>query len=136
MGFGTAISTCWSKWAGFQGRASRSEYWYWQLFQWLAVVALFALGEIVATAAGGLRTNVVAGLVFIAFLLVLMMPSIAVTVRRLHDLGFTGWLMLVCFIPYAGGIVLLVLMVTRGTRGPNRYGADSLDPLADAAQRF
>jgi uncharacterized membrane protein YhaH (DUF805 family) len=63
-----------------------------------------------------------------------MIPGLAVTVRRLHDLDKSGWHILVGLIPLVGGIILIIWYATEGTRGPNRYGPDPL--AADAAQTF
>ncbi len=57
-----------------------------------------------------------------------LIPSIAVTVRRLHDQDLSGWFYLLVLIPYLGGLVIFVFMCIRGTRGPNRFGDDPLDP--------
>ena len=64
------------------------------------------------------------GLLSGLYTLAVLLPSIAVTVRRLHDTDRTGWWILLGFIPIIGGIVLLVFYVLEGTRGPNRYGPD------------
>jgi uncharacterized membrane protein YhaH (DUF805 family) len=79
MNFGQAISTCFSKYATFSGRASRPEFWWFFLFQIMVSIAASMLGDIVA------------GLVSLALLL----PALAVGARRLHDIGKTGWWQLV-----------------------------------------
>ena len=139
MGFGEAISTCFRKYATFQGRARRSEFWYFYLFlvivnavlTTLLMVALFSAGtheEVVngikqtvpnGINAFGIIMIVISGIWFLATLL----PNLGVMVRRLHDADHSGWwwwINLVCF----GWIVLLVFWVTEGTRGPNRFGPD------------
>ena len=69
---------------------------------------------------------------FILFLLGSLIPGIAVTVRRFHDQDLSGWLYLLNFIPYVGGLVVFVFMCLDGTRGTNRFGPDSKDPLVEA----
>lgn len=100
---------------GFQGRARRKEYWSYVLFSFLIVVgatfvAAFLFGE-------GLG-NVVNGLLGLAFLL----PGLAALVRRLHDVGYTGWLALLMLVPLLGFIALLVLAVLPSEPRPNKYG--------------
>jgi uncharacterized membrane protein YhaH (DUF805 family) len=98
----------------FSGRARRSEYWYYILFNIIAIAILallvFASEELMF----------LLGLYIIAVII----PTLAVAVRRLHDQNKSGWYFLVRFIPIIGTIWLLILFCTEGTRGPNRYGAD------------
>ena len=105
MTFGTAISTCFSKFATFKGRASRSEYWYFYLFYVLVI-----LGTTVVDVAIGI--DVFANLAVLA----LFLPLLAVGARRLHDTNRSGWFILV-------PIYNLVLLCTAGTPGENRFGA-------------
>lgn len=105
MTFGEAIKTCFSKYADFNGRAPRSEYWWWTPFVLLASLA------------AGLINDKVGGLLSLATLL----PGLAVSARRLHDTNRSGWFQLLMFIPLIGWIVLLVWMVQEG-REPNRFG--------------
>jgi uncharacterized membrane protein YhaH (DUF805 family) len=65
-------------------------------------------------------------------LLGLLLPSLAVGVRRLHDTNRSGWWLLISLVPILGGIVCFVFMVLPGTRGPNKYGPDPIDPLVVA----
>ena len=100
-----------------RGRAGRPEYWYFVLIYLLCLVGLLVLDTIVGTAsADGL--GVFSGL----FSLGVLVPSLAVGVRRLHDIDRTGWWLLMSLVPLIGGIVLLVFACQRGTQGPNRYG--------------
>ena len=116
----------------FSGRARRREYWMFVLINvyWLRRVALsthtlLGTGGFRATSGGGsfYAANSL-GLLSGLYTLAVLLPSIAVTVRRLHDTDRTGWWILLGFIPIIGGIVLLVFYVLEGTRGPNRYGPD------------
>ena len=124
MGFGQAISAGFSKYVNFRDRACRSEYWYWTLF---TIIAGAVAGIIDLT----VNTQFVSGL----FALVTFIPSVAVGVRRLHDLDRTGWWILIGLIPLIGGIVLLVWYATEGT-GPNRFGPDPLAANPFPNQQF
>jgi uncharacterized membrane protein YhaH (DUF805 family) len=117
MGIHEAISTCFSKYVDFQGRAIRPEYWYWVLFVVVVAIILQILGAIILGAqsgAGGILTGL--------FYLVTFLPGLGVSVRRLHDTDRSGWWILIAFVPIIGGLVLLYFMVQPGTQGPNRFG--------------
>lgn len=105
MNFLDAIKTCFSKYATFQGRARRSEYWFWALFTFLIAITIGLIPII------GFIIN-----------LALVIPSIAACVRRLHDTGRSGWLYLLNLIPLVGGIILLVFCVQDSHPGANQYG--------------
>jgi len=115
MGFWQAIASGFSNYVNFSSRACRSEYWYWALFIVLVEIATsiidMALGVQVTTSLFGLAT---------------FLPSLAVAIRRLHDLDRTGWWILLSLIPIVGWIILIIWYCTRGTTGPNRFGADRL----------
>ena len=119
------------RYADFSGRSRRMEYWMFRLFEFLVIMAAFILVVMLAglsRGAGGEQAGgVVGGIGMLAvsvFVLGSIIPSIAVTVRRLHDTNRSGWMMLLGFIPLIGGIVLLVFMFSEGTQGPNNYGND------------
>lgn len=104
MTFVESIQTCFSKYADFSGRASRSEYWWWVLFVFLA------------TMAAGIVSDKLSAL----FSLVVMLPGLAVGARRLHDIDKSGWLQLLYFIPLIGWIILVYWAVQEG-KEPNRF---------------
>ena len=106
--------------ANFEGRARRTEYWMFTLFQIIIVVVLGIISFMLAGASDSLWSM---ALLYI-YLLATALPSIAVTVRRLHDTGKSGWFYLLNFIPYIGGIIVLVFMVIEGDKGSNKYGPD------------
>lgn len=110
MTFTDAIQTCFSKYADFDGRASRSEYWYFVLFIVLTSIVLSIIGR-----ATGL------GLAATVFSLVTLVPSLAAGARRLHDSNRSGWLLLLSLIPLVGWIIVLVFLVQE-PRDPNQYG--------------
>ena len=109
------------KYATFHGRARRMEYW---LF-----VLLYAVVTIIATVADvsfGLTLDgePEAGLLSTAWYLAMLLPSLAVSVRRLHDTDRSGWWILLMFVPIVGFIVLIVFFCLRGDAGRNRFGSD------------
>jgi uncharacterized membrane protein YhaH (DUF805 family) len=102
------------KYATFSGRATRSEYWYFILFNTIiSVVLVLTFGEEVST------ENI--GLVDI-YAIITVLPILSVTVRRLHDVGKSGWFLLISIIPIIGGLWLLILYVRDSTPGANKYG--------------
>jgi uncharacterized membrane protein YhaH (DUF805 family) len=159
MGFGEAIGSCFRKFAVFRGRAPRSEYWYFILFEFLVGLPAAIFDQAIPG-----KTSVVSGLVSLVFFL----PRLAVTVRRLHDVNRSGWWLGGFFLAVLAGIVLIVaslgnslgskpdfqspigliaivvligmfiyaiwlfvLSVLRGTTGPNDYGEDPFGSNVD-----
>lgn len=111
----------WRNYINFDGRARRTEYWMFALFNFLIISALLLLGGFLA------ESDVDPMAAFIPYYLYFfaaLVPSLAVTVRRLHDVGKSGWFLLISLIPLVGAIWLLVLYVTEGDPGPNAYGED------------
>lgn len=106
MNMGDSVGACLKNYAAFTGRARRSEYWWF-------VLAVF-LGSIVLS----FVNRFLGGVVYLALLL----PLISVGVRRLHDIGKSGWWLLIGFIPLIGGLVLLYFYVKPGDAGSNEYG--------------
>ncbi|RJU99166.1 MAG: DUF805 domain-containing protein [Candidatus Poseidoniales archaeon] len=121
MSFMDATKSCFQQYVGFSGRASRSEYWFFYLSFILVVIGMTVLTVVsafVLDALSGLM-GMLTMVAYFAFIL----PFISVSVRRLHDLGKTGWMFLVVFIPFVGGILLLVWFVSDGQAHDNAYGA-------------
>ncbi|MDL2254933.1 DUF805 domain-containing protein [Bacteroidales bacterium OttesenSCG-928-J16] len=111
------------KYAVFSGRARRKEYWMFLLFNALICGAISILGLIIGlsgSGAGAIITYVLLGL----YSLLIIIPSLAVVVRRLHDVGKSGAMILIVLIPAIGQIWFLILMLTGGQPGANQYGAD------------
>lgn len=125
MGFQEAVKSFFSRWSDFKSRSSRSEYWWVQL---AFIIFGFVLGLV-----AGLLGDTIGGIIIGLFYLVIIIPSIALSVRRLHDHDKSGWWLLIALIPILGGLYLLFLYVTKGTEGPNRFGAD---PLGSDASVF
>lgn len=118
MSVAEAISSCFRKYASFSGRAVRSEYWYWYLF---AAIVLFVFGAIDRMLYPGPLEMGPFSYVNIAVVLALILPSLAVSVRRLHDIDRTGWWVLIGP-TVIGTLVLLYWACLPGTPGPNRFG--------------
>ena len=123
MTFSQSIKSVFSKYADFSGRATRSEYWYFYLFNFLVFmvyyIALFAMlvsGSRDSSAAGYLSVMI------IIYALVMTIPSLAVTVRRLHDTGHSGWWIFLNLIPVIGSIVLFIWFITDSDPDTNEYG--------------
>jgi len=112
MSFGQAVSTCFSKYVTFGGRAGRPEYWYWVLFTVVASMVL-AIVDL------ALPYNVLQ----LAFDVATFLPSVAVLIRRLHDVDRSGWWWLIVMIPIIGWILLIVWLCQRGMDRPNRFGS-------------
>ena len=105
--FGQAIRLFFSQYATFGGRSRRSEYWYAALFNYLVVILCYIL-LIVSAATESEPLTVIAAGGMILYALAILLPNLAITVRRLHDIGRSGWWYFISWIPYAGNIVLLV----------------------------
>jgi uncharacterized membrane protein YhaH (DUF805 family) len=126
------VRTCFGKYADFQGRASRSEFWWFFLFTALVSLALslplYVLMVIVAVAGNSSTGAGVAAVITIIWSIIvtvvaigLLIPLLAAGARRLHDYGQSAWFLLLYFVP-CGNIVLIVLWALGGTPGDNPYG--------------
>ncbi len=113
------IITYWKRgflenYANFKGRDTRPEFWWFYLANVILTYGLFILGGITGAS--------ILGLIGLLYCLAVLVPAIAAGVRRLHDTGKSGWLMLVSLIPLVGGIILIVFLAQPGTPGANEYG--------------
>ena len=104
------------KYAVFSGRARRKEYWMFYLFYLIFAIVLSIIDSILGTGGGG------AGLLSGLFVLAMLIPSIAVTFRRLHDTDRSGWWVLIALVPLIGAIILLIFMIQDSQSGENQYG--------------
>jgi uncharacterized membrane protein YhaH (DUF805 family) len=107
-----------TKYAVFEGRSRRREYWWFALVNALVALALGMLDVAVGTYSVELEIGLFSGL----YLLAVLLPGIAVTVRRLHDTNRSGWWVLIGFVPLVGAIVLIVFACLDSQPGANRYG--------------
>ena len=116
------------KYAVFSGRSRRMEYWYFVLFNLIAYIVLSLIDALLGT------YNIVQGVGLLSgiYSLAVLIPTLAVMVRRLHDIDRTGWWILINLIPLIGTIVLLVFALTPGTPGSNRYGPDPKQATGEA----
>tara|TARA_B110000503_G_C7041726_1_gene368503 strand:- start:598 stop:969 length:372 start_codon:yes stop_codon:yes gene_type:complete len=108
------------QYADFNGRARRKEYWMFVLFNTLFSILAMIFDNVFGIAIEGIGY----GPIYLLYVLAMMIPSLAVAVRRLHDVGKSGWMILISLIPIIGGIWLLVLFVTDGNPGENEHGAN------------
>lgn len=118
MEFQDAVKSGFNNYANFKGRSSRSAFWFWMLFSFIMNIIATILDSVVGM-----------GLFSLVIGLGLLIPGIAVSVRRLHDTDRSGWWYLLILIPLIGAIVLIVWAVQKGTDGPNQYGDDPLAGL-------
>lgn len=125
MGFGDAIRAVFGKYATFEGRACRSEFWWFALFNLLMQIPIGIVDGMLVGGRGMMDMNQFTPVSTIWGLAVFV-PSLAVAVRRLHDTDRSGWWWFLWVIPIIGWIVLFIWYVTEGTRGPNRFGPDPL----------
>lgn len=118
------------QYADFNGRARRKEYWMFALFNIIFIIVAIILDNIIGFNIDIDWIAVVVigdagyGLVYFLYALAVLIPSLAVAVRRLHDIGKSGWMILISLIPIIGVIWLLVLLVTDSNPGENEYGAN------------
>jgi uncharacterized membrane protein YhaH (DUF805 family) len=125
MSFVEAIQSGFKNYVNFQGRATRSEYWWWVLFE---VLLFFVPGILIGLGGQSDALASIGGLLYMVIGLGLILPGLALYVRRLHDTDHSGWWILLGFIPLIGGLILLVWTIMKGTSGPNKYGPDPLAP--------
>ncbi len=106
------------KYAVFQGRARRRECWYFILFYLLILVALFFLDVGLGTYNAKLELGLFSGI----FSFLMLLPSLTVAARRLHDTGKSGWWQLIALIPFLGVLVLIAFLLKDSVPARNRYG--------------
>ncbi|WP_347312165.1 DUF805 domain-containing protein [Defluviimonas sp. SAOS-178_SWC] len=125
MDISTAVRTCFSKYATFSGRARRAEFWWFALFNFAGNIVLNIVDGIIFGFGHGMMGGggqPLSGL----FSLAILLPSLAVAARRLHDTGRSGWWLLLILIPIVGFLVLIWWYATEGDKGPNEYGPDPM----------
>jgi uncharacterized membrane protein YhaH (DUF805 family) len=116
MGFVEAIKRGFAKSTDWKGRASRSAFWWFQLFAFLAYLVAEIVFALIFKNWFGILMMLVVGLA-------LLLPSLSLIVRRLHDQDKSGWWLWIGLIPFVGGIILLLFYCLPGTPGPNQYGS-------------
>ncbi|MEA1063412.1 DUF805 domain-containing protein [Apirhabdus apintestini] len=112
--------------SGFRGRARRKEYWMFALFSTIITLVLSVIDS-----AAGFTFSEDAGVLSTIYGLLILVPTIAVMARRLHDTNRSAWWILIGLVPLIGALVLLVFFCLKGSDGENRFGPD---PLAEDAQ--
>ena len=110
---------------GFKGRARRKEYWMFILFNMIFMIAALILDNMLGTTQNGVVYGDIGyGPIYGLYTLAVFLPALAVLVRRLHDIGKSGWMILITLIPIIGAIWLFVLLVTEGELTRNKYGSN------------
>jgi uncharacterized membrane protein YhaH (DUF805 family) len=107
MNFTEAVKTCLTKYVDFEGRAGRPEFWWFALFQFILMAVI------------GMFSNALQGVISLALLL----PGLGVGARRLHDIGKSGWFLLLWLVPFVGWLVLLYWAIQPSQAGSNAWGA-------------
>ncbi|KIM05170.1 MAG: membrane protein [Sulfurovum sp. AS07-7] len=105
MTFMESVTTCFNKYLVFEGRATRSEFWWFVLFVVVVSIVLSAISKFL----------------YGIFILAIFLPSLAVGARRLHDIDKSGWWQLIQIIPVIGAVILIVFFATDGDKYPNKY---------------
>jgi len=108
------------KYAVFSGRARRKEYWYFSLFNLLITIVLAVIDGMTGTLIAEANIGLLGGI----YALAILIPLLAVSVRRLHDTDRSGWWLLIALIPLIGAIVILVFMVQDSKPNENQYGSN------------
>lgn len=125
-----AVKTCFSKYVTFSGRASRSEFWWFVLFGFVMSIILTIVDSTlfgtVTTGPGSFEASTDTPILSLLFFLLMFLPNISVTVRRLHDTDRSGWWYWIVLVPLVGIILLIVWFASTGTQGKNRFGHDPL----------
>jgi uncharacterized membrane protein YhaH (DUF805 family) len=114
MNMGEAVRSVLTQYATFSGRSPRSEFWYWVLATTIAGIVLGGFDTLIGMG----NSMPVSSLLGLAILI----PNIAVSVRRLHDTDRSGWWLLIILVPIVGWLVLLWFYIQKGTEGTNRFG--------------
>ncbi|MFC7774687.1 DUF805 domain-containing protein [Flavobacterium sp. GCM10027622] len=115
-----------NNYVNFNGRARRKEYWYFTLVHVSIMILVVLIGGVLS---GGKEPNGFFVALLGVYLLLTFIPSVAVTIRRLHDVNVSGWFYLINIIPYVGAFILFVFACTNGITGTNRYGPDPKKPI-------
>lgn len=116
MNFGQAITSGFQNYVVFEGRSRRSAYWFWALFTGLISLAISIVG--------GADNSGFFAILSSLWSLAVLLPTLAVAVRRLHDTNRSGWFLLLGFIPLVGAIILIVFFAQDSLPGENRFGAN------------
>jgi uncharacterized membrane protein YhaH (DUF805 family) len=131
--FGEAVRQAFQNWRVYRGRASRSAFWWFDLFQVVVGIAVYLIVGLLVFGSNGGGSGAGSGqrhvssaghfvfLIVLVYLCSFAVPGLALLVRRLHDTGKSGWWVFIGFLPVAGPIIMLIFTVTAGTPGPNRY---------------
>lgn len=125
-----AYRSFWKNYVNFQGRTSRGGYWYTVLCNVIVSLIIYALAFVAGIMrSGGLA--MVASILSIGYMVAVAIPTIAISVRRLHDIGKSGFWYFIMFVPCIGSIVFLIFMCMPSVPGANEYGAQGVDLMEE-----
>jgi uncharacterized membrane protein YhaH (DUF805 family) len=122
MGFGQAVGTCFQKYVDFSGRARRSEFWWWQLFSIVVLGIALAADNLLGLHITTVKDVATPGWLYVVAAVFLLLPSVAVLFRRLHDTGRSGWWWVLAWVCCVGEILLWIFCLSDSRPGPNQYG--------------
>lgn len=114
-----------SKYAEFKGRSRRQEFWMFALFNMIALAIAAAIDNLIGSTFG----EIPYGYIYVIYSLISFIPNLALSIRRLHDIGKSGWFLFISLIPIIGYIWLIVILCKEGDKGVNEYGADPKNPM-------
>ena len=118
------------RYSDFEGRSGRQEFWMFVLGLFIVEVVIMVLSAVLTGITGSSAIGMLFSLILILFCLAILVPSIALAFRRMHDQDKSAWFLLLAFVPFVGGLILLVFYCLPGTVGPNKFGPDPKDPNA------
>lgn len=131
MSFGEAVKSAFKNYCKFDGRARRSEYWWFFLFNFIVSTVLTVLNNIVTQGSGSFG---VFGIIQVLYGLAALLPGLGLVWRRLHDIGKSGAWVLISFVPVVGAILLIVWLAKDSQPGENQYGPNPKEqPVIDEA---
>lgn len=110
------------QYADFKGRARRKEYWYFILFNGIFALIAMGLDNLLGITFSSYNRNLFYGYLYVLYGLIVFIPSLAVVVRRLHDVGKSGWWYLIVLIPVIGAFIILYYMIKDSEPGTNKWG--------------
>lgn len=109
--------------SNLSGRARRSEYWYTVLANLVIQISLILLGVIFYLLSPELLSvSIFIGIIYVLYSIAIIIPGLAMIARRLHDIGKSGWFYLITFVPFVGGIIIIVFLATDSEPGENKWG--------------
>jgi uncharacterized membrane protein YhaH (DUF805 family) len=122
----------------FKGRARRKEFWMWILFSMIFSYAIMLIDYLLGTNmyfyVGPENKEISFGIIGLVYNMLILIPNISIGVRRLHDINKSGWTLLMCLIPFAGIVIMIVFFCKPGISGSNKYGSDPKESMQNETE--